>query len=363
MERKRLSKDKLPLPDVVFHAEIIKSEHDEDDKKNDDFFIEGFASTENIDRVNEVVLASAFKKSLKQFMKNPVLLLHHGFDVEGRSPVGKIVEAEIIEGKGLKIKAFISKTEEKLRTKIEEGLFKAFSFGFRILDSVADKVRGINISKITNLELLEISVVSIPANRQALFSVAKAFELGSDLIYKNEFVDELNTKVDQLVNDVKTLKGVDWTTTTATTGYVKEIPNEEINKVIEKDNFKEIKESLDTIIKDLKAPNDEEFKKQIELSQEKVEELKAGQVLSSKNKSAITKAVEAIEQASIALKGVLELSTNDSDVPQPKKEIDSKDDLEIIIDEKVQVLEEEIISKALEGVIEQVKDVFKLMEV
>ena len=122
-------------------------------------------------------------------MRNPVLLHNHGMGSEGRVPVGKIVEAEI-KTKGLFVKALISKTEDKLREKIKEGLYQAFSFGFQIINSDIIKKAGKSIRKITELELFEVSIVSIPANRRALFSIVKGFEVGTDWMYENNCVEE-----------------------------------------------------------------------------------------------------------------------------------------------------------------------------
>jgi len=186
------NKKEVIIPDITFHAELKEIKGDDDG----DLFIEGFASTSDIDRVNDIVEPSAFKKTLKEFMKNPIVMLNHGGGMFGnREGIGKIVEAEI-KPKGLWVKAFISKAEESLRIKIKEGIYKAFSFGFRILDSDMIKKAGKELRRVTNLELLEVSVVSIPANRRALFDIAKGFELGSDLIYENGYIEEMKEEVD-----------------------------------------------------------------------------------------------------------------------------------------------------------------------
>lgn len=188
-------------PDVTFHAEL-KSEEGVD---TGDLFISGYASTSDIDRVDDIVEPSAFKKTLKDFMKNPVLLLNHGMSAAGRIPVGKVVEADI-RPKGLFVKALISKTEIALREKIKEGLYKAFSFGFKIMNSDVIKKTGKSLRKITDLELFEVSVVSIPANRRALFSVTKGFEFGSDLIYEDSFVEDLKENLEGTVGEISFIK-------------------------------------------------------------------------------------------------------------------------------------------------------------
>lgn len=163
----------------------------------DDFFIEGYASTEDLDRGNDITQADAFSKSIKDFMsKNPILLYNHDMD----EPIGKVIEATIEKGKGLFVKAFISATEMDIRKKIMEGILKAFSFGYKVKkyqiekqDMSAPYPSGVR--RLLELELIEVSVVSIPMNQNALFSMAKAIEMGTDLIYKNTAVEEMERKL------------------------------------------------------------------------------------------------------------------------------------------------------------------------
>ncbi len=153
--------------DHFFHAEI-KAVNDEERT------IEGWASTEDIDRINDVVLAKAFKGTLKEFMRNPVLTFMHDL----RMPVGSIKEAKVVPGKGLWVKAFIDTTEERIWQKVKQGTIKAFSFGFKILNFHEEKIKGVLLRIIDELDLLEVALVSVPMNRNALFSIIKAFEPG-----------------------------------------------------------------------------------------------------------------------------------------------------------------------------------------
>lgn len=139
-----------------------------------DFVIEGMASTNEIDDVNEIVEPSAFKGSLRRFLKFPILLFAHRMD----EPIGKVLKAEVTDT-GLKIRAMISKssgTAQRVRDLITEGILKAFSIGFRVdLDALKqDEVDGKKVLRITKLDLLEISVVPLPANRGATFAMAKS---------------------------------------------------------------------------------------------------------------------------------------------------------------------------------------------
>lgn len=126
--------------------------------------IAGWANTSDKDRVGEIVLPEAFEKSLGTYKENPVLLFQHNWD----SVIGSVVESEITE-RGLWVKAKISnaKDVDDIRTKIREGVFRTFSIGYNEVDSTFDEKSKTKIVK--ELELLEISVVTIPANAQAKF--------------------------------------------------------------------------------------------------------------------------------------------------------------------------------------------------
>lgn len=168
-----------------FHAEIQKKT-----MANDNLIIEGWASTRDLDRDIEVVEPGAIASGIDAFMKNPILLYMHDI----YNPIGKILNLSIKPIEGFWIKAMLSKAEDvkDVVIKIQEGIIKAFSIGFRELDGKLLE----DIWHIIALELYEVSVVSIPSNREALFNVAKGFQWGSDVV----------VPMSQLVADVEKIK-------------------------------------------------------------------------------------------------------------------------------------------------------------
>lgn len=135
----------------------------------EDCIIEGFANTSDKDRVGDVVLPSAFTNSMKTYMSNPVLLANHDWN----DPCGVVTSAEI-QDKGLFIQAKISATRPDIKTLIREGVLRTFSIGYNELDADIDEATQTKFIKA--LELLEISIVTVPANAMALFT-----EVGSNL--------------------------------------------------------------------------------------------------------------------------------------------------------------------------------------
>ena len=150
------------------------------DEPIDSVYIEGYASTNDIDRHGDVVPPSVWDAGLKNYLKNPVILAYHDHD----DPVGRMVEHKVDE-KGLWIKARISAASEVFNL-VKDGVVTAFSIGFRILDAEYNAVAEVFVIK--ELELHEISVVSVPANQDTLFNLSKAFESDEDLkTFKMQF--------------------------------------------------------------------------------------------------------------------------------------------------------------------------------
>ena len=134
--------------------------------------IAGYANTTDKDRTGDIVTAKAWAKGIENYRKNPVLLYQHKHDC----PIGR-VDKVTVDRKGLFVEALVSEAAEKLHsvhTLVRDGALKSFSVGFRVKDGKYDQKT--DSMTITDVELLEISVVSVPANQESLFSVRKSFE-------------------------------------------------------------------------------------------------------------------------------------------------------------------------------------------
>ena len=133
--------------------------------------IRGMASTADFDRAGDTILAEAWTKGgLENFKRNPIILFNHDYD----RPIGKAVDLVITEN-GLEMEAKISKSAPAhIRDLVKEGILGAFSVGFRIKD--ADYMPETEGLRIKDAELFEVSVVSVPCNQSATFSLAKSFD-------------------------------------------------------------------------------------------------------------------------------------------------------------------------------------------
>jgi len=163
----------------------FKALHEDDDGS---VHICGMASTHDEDRANDVIMAEAWTKGgLGNFEKNPIILFNHDYN----KPIGRATGLKVTEN-GLELKAKISKSApDHVAQLVKEGILGAFSVGFRVKD--ADYITETDGLKIKDAELFEVSVVSVPCNQAATFSLAKSFDSMDEY---NEFKKTFTNRVD-----------------------------------------------------------------------------------------------------------------------------------------------------------------------
>lgn len=146
------------------------------DKVDDDGTFTGYGSVFDVeDSYGEVVKAGAFKDSLKRIKKSgaplPVLWQH-----SSREPMGGYTELEE-DSHGLKVEGFLL-INEVARAKEAFALMKAnvvrgLSIGFWLEDGFFNEKD--RIYEIRKADLVEISVVTFPANPDAQIDGVKSF--------------------------------------------------------------------------------------------------------------------------------------------------------------------------------------------
>ena len=134
--------------------------------------IEGYATTETVDREGEVVTRKAIQEALEEYKAFPTIRYMHE-----RRPIGRAIDMKL-DHRGLYVKAKIFKgprDADEAWSLIKQGGLMAFSIGGRVLEarSVFDKTLNRHIRKITKMQLLEISLVDIPANPETLIQVLR----------------------------------------------------------------------------------------------------------------------------------------------------------------------------------------------
>jgi len=156
--------------------------------------VEGYANTTDKDRHGDIILQEAWTKGgLDNYLKNPIILAFH----DHSKPIGKMVDY-FLDSKGLKIVAEISKAAGNLYDLVKEGIVKSFSVGFMVKDADYDATTDIFVIK--DVELFEVSVVSVPANPSSVFSVRKNFESEEEY---NEFKKEFSEMTEENKEVVK----------------------------------------------------------------------------------------------------------------------------------------------------------------
>ena len=133
--------------------------------------IRGMASTNDFDRAGDTISPDAWAKGgLRNFENNPIILFNHDYN----KPIGRATGLKVTPN-GLELEAKISKSApESVCDLVKDGVLGAFSVGFRVKD--ADYLEETDGLKIKDAELFEVSVVSVPCNQSATFSLAKSFD-------------------------------------------------------------------------------------------------------------------------------------------------------------------------------------------
>ena len=169
----------------IFNLTSTFKSHETDDGS---VMIRGMASTSDFDRAGDSISAEAWQKGgLNNFEKNPIILFNHDYD----KPIGRATGLRAGVD-GLELEAKISKAAPaNVAQLVKDGVLGAFSVGFRVKD--ADYLEETDGLMIKDAELFEVSVVSVPCNQSATFSLAKSFDSMDEY---NEFKKTFTNRVD-----------------------------------------------------------------------------------------------------------------------------------------------------------------------
>ena len=161
--------------------------------------IRGMASTNDFDRAGDTISPDAWAKGgLRNFENNPIILFNHDYN----KPIGRATGLKVTPN-GLELEAKISKSApESVCDLVKDGVLGAFSVGFRVKD--ADYLAETDGYKIKDAELFEVSVVSVPCNQAATFSLAKSFDSSEEYeAFKKTFTNRVDLAGQSLAKDDK----------------------------------------------------------------------------------------------------------------------------------------------------------------
>ena len=186
--------------------------------------IRGMASTSDFDRAGDSISAEAWQKGgLNNFEKNPIILFNHDYD----RPIGRATGMKAGPN-GLELECKISKNAPgNIAELVKDGVLGAFSVGFRVKD--ADYIKETDGLMIKDAELFEVSVVSVPCNQAATFSLSKSFDSSEEYeAFKKTFTNRVDLASQSLAKeDVNTSNIARETLTSAEKSATKEIKMDE----------------------------------------------------------------------------------------------------------------------------------------
>jgi len=131
--------------------------------KSGDRVVVGYATTEDIALDNYIFTGEALRDAQNDLLEKSTVLFNHDDD----RPIGKVVETAV-DDYGLLVKCVISKEEDEIWNKVQEGIINKFSIQGRALETTPIQGEGEEeVLRVTKLELFETSLVSVPGVAEA----------------------------------------------------------------------------------------------------------------------------------------------------------------------------------------------------
>lgn len=178
----------------TFEPEIVKAKSAE----GESYSVWAYASTWDVDSDDCQITKEALEGAKDDLLQYNTVLFNHNYD----KPIGKVVETKI-DNRGLLVKIVISATENDLIAKVKDGTLSKLSISGRAMDwqMTTPDAEGRSILQITKIKLFEVSIVSVPANKEA--------KTISSSISKSLFLEKMQEEDTQksLLADLQLLAG------------------------------------------------------------------------------------------------------------------------------------------------------------
>jgi HK97 family phage prohead protease len=140
--------------------------------------IEGYGAVfGNVDRHGDVVRPGAFAKSLAEHKAadtRPIMLWAH----DTRRPIG-VWDSLIEDSRGLKVAGQLNletRDGQEARALLKQGALSGLSIGYRVAPGGAEIDRKTGVRNLRDLELWEVSLVTLPSNGLARVSGVKGID-------------------------------------------------------------------------------------------------------------------------------------------------------------------------------------------
>lgn len=183
----------------IFFCDMLTCAHERKTSEPGALVIEGYASTKNVDRYLTILNPKMWRSSVGYWRKHGVVLRNHDY----RQPIAGAPHEATIDEEGLWVKWEMTPPLQPgdrfdyTRYEFLNGLLPGHSVGFMIYSTEdiellpEDDPSGAQV-KFNAGELLENSLVSIPANRESLADVARGLALGSRSAHFRAFTREIS---------------------------------------------------------------------------------------------------------------------------------------------------------------------------
>lgn len=294
------------------------------------------ASSGAVDRHGEVINQDGW--DLKNYLTNPVILWGHDYY---KMPIGKATKIYVEDGKliveGVWASEKANPDAELIRNLYLEGMVNAVSVGF-----IAKEWDG---NTITKAELLEISLVTVPANQEAL-SLLKSKGFSDENIVKGfavEIKEEGDDSEVEITEDEDDTVEIEDDATIENEKVDNQVDNEKKEeKIIEDEDEEEITPAVEEVIAPVVEDEDDDtveitddeelLDSEDEIVDNENKDIKAGRTLSDATRKTMQESIDAMKLSINALEKLI----NESDAPKGIDEsfINSTEEGKILIDEK-----------------------------
>lgn len=183
------------MKNFSFELDIIKSKSI---VSAGDRIVVGYASTYDIDSDFTQLTREALQKASEDLLTYSTVLYNH----DDTRPIGVVIETAV-DDIGLLVKVKISKDETEIWNKVTEGIINKFSIRGRSGDFEYITKGEDTILQIKSVSLHEVSLVSVPANKEAktiCYYIAKSLDINSFEDVKKSLIQltDMNTIISRL---------------------------------------------------------------------------------------------------------------------------------------------------------------------
>lgn len=172
-----------------------------------DYHFEGYGSTYgNFDRDGDVMEKGCFLKTLKSDSVRPLCLNHDVNRIIGKAELSEADD-------GLYVKGTFNMSDEeakKIYDLVKMGAITSMSIGFLVNDfEPIDKSEPYGKMKFTDIDLLEVSLVTVPANDKARITDVKSFGVDikslvnqvSDAVIEKMEIRDMIKNLDKIIKE------------------------------------------------------------------------------------------------------------------------------------------------------------------